>query len=82
LLTDVHSSVSALRVIEPDPPLRSITADLSAIAWEWRTLGTLQLPDRPPIAVDCPGVDLWRIRDGLIADYRGYWDTSVLTPSA
>lgn len=67
---------------EPDPPHLTVTGD--EIAWAWTMQGTMTGPVDPPgfaptgrrMRVD--GVDLWRMRDGKIARYRAFYDTTDL----
>src|SRR3954451_827700 len=67
-----------LKFREPDPPHR--TADGDLVAWAWTMEGTFRGPIDPPgfaptgkhMKVD--GVDLWRMRDGRIHDYRAFYD--------
>jgi steroid delta-isomerase-like uncharacterized protein len=71
-----------LRFSEPDPP--HLTANGDLIAWAWTMDGTFRGPIDPPgfaptgkrMKVD--GVDLWRLRDGKIADYRAFYDMNDL----
>jgi steroid delta-isomerase-like uncharacterized protein len=71
-----------LRFSEPDPP--HLTANGDLIAWAWTMDGTFRGPIDPPgfaptgkrMKVD--GVDLWRMRDGKIADYRAFYDMNDL----
>jgi ketosteroid isomerase-like protein len=85
-LNGMFRGIPDLRVEEPNPPHRSATGD--DIAWAWRTLGTIQAqPDASGAAtighrIDLFGVDLWHLRDGRIALYRGVYDLSSLTGSA
>jgi ketosteroid isomerase-like protein len=81
-LAGMYEAISGLRVVEPDPPHRTISPDGTAVAWEWRTLGTMMTPDGGTREIDLPGVDLWRLRDGLLCEYRGYYDLSVLGMTA
>jgi steroid delta-isomerase-like uncharacterized protein len=63
---------------EPDPPHLTMDGDL--IAWAWTMEGSFRGPIDPPgfaptgkrMKVD--GVDLWRMRDGRIDDYRAFYD--------
>lgn len=67
---------------EPDPPHLTVTGD--EIAWAWTMEGTMTGPVDPPgfaptrrrMRVD--GVDLWTMRDGRIARYRAFYDTTDL----
>lgn len=67
-----------LRFSEPDRPHLTVDGDL--IAWAWTMEGTFRGPIDPPgfaptgkhMKVD--GVDLWRMRDGRIQDYRAFYD--------
>src|SRR5215212_2172860 len=71
-----------LRFSEPDPPHATVQGDL--IAWAWTMEGTFRGPIDPPgfaptgrrMKID--GVDLWRMRDGRIDDYRAFYDMSDL----
>jgi ketosteroid isomerase-like protein len=80
-LGGIYDVVSGLRVVEPDPPHRSVSQDGTAVAWGWVTLGTMVVPDSggQTRELDLPGVDLWRVReDGLISEYRGYYDLKLM----
>lgn len=67
-----------LQFSEPDLP--HLTADGDLISWAWSMAGTFRGPIDPPgfaptgkrMKVD--GVDLWRMRDGRIHDYRAFYD--------
>ena len=67
-----------LRFSEPEPP--HLTTDGDLISWAWTMEGTFRGPIDPPgfaptgklMKVD--GVDLWRMRDGRIHDYRAFYD--------
>jgi steroid delta-isomerase-like uncharacterized protein len=69
-----------LRFSEPDPPSMTVQGDL--VAWAWTMEGTFRGPIDPPgfaptgrrMKID--GVDLWRMRDGRIDDYRAFYDMS------
>jgi steroid delta-isomerase-like uncharacterized protein len=67
---------------EPDPP--HLTANGDLVSWAWRMQGTNKGPIDPPgfaatgKAVDIKGVDLWRMRDGRIAHYQGFYDLNEL----
>ena len=71
-----------LRFSEPDPTHLTVTGDL--VAWAWRMEGTMRGVVDPPgfaptgrrMRVD--GVDLWRMRDEQIADYRAFYDMTDL----
>jgi steroid delta-isomerase-like uncharacterized protein len=67
-----------LQFSEPDPP--HLTTDGDLISWAWTMEGTFRGPIDPPgfaptgkrMKVD--GVDLWRMREGRIHDYRAFYD--------
>jgi steroid delta-isomerase-like uncharacterized protein len=67
---------------EPDPPHRTSDGDL--IAWAWTMEGTFRGPIDPPgfaptgKRMKVEGVDLWRMRDGRIHDYRAFYDMNDL----
>ncbi len=71
-----------LRFSEPDPP--HISAVGEEVVWTWTMAGTMRGPVDPPgfaptgrtMRVD--GVDVWGMRDGRIARYRAFYDTSDL----
>jgi len=71
-----------LHFSEPDPPHLTVTGDL--VAWAWTMEGTMRGVVDPPgfaptgrrMRVD--GVDLWRMRDEQIADYRAFYDVTDL----
>jgi steroid delta-isomerase-like uncharacterized protein len=71
-----------LEFSEPDPP--HLTRDGDLISWAWTMEGTFRGPIDPPgfaptgkrMKVD--GVDLWRMRDGRIHDYRAFYDMNDL----
>lgn len=64
-----------------------IVADGDTVASEWQWIGTntgpLAVRDRPPVAatgrrVELKGMEMARLRDGEIVDYRMYWDGIAL----
>jgi steroid delta-isomerase-like uncharacterized protein len=67
-----------LQFSEPDPP--HLTSERDLISWAWTMEGTFRGPIEPPgfaptgkrMKVD--GVDLWRMRNGRIHDYRAFYD--------
>ena len=71
-----------LRFSEPDPP--HLTTEGNLISWAWTMEGTFRGPIDPPgfaptgkrMKID--GVDLWRMRDGKIDDYRAFYDMNEL----
>jgi steroid delta-isomerase-like uncharacterized protein len=71
-----------LRFSEPEPA--HLTTDGDLISWAWTMEGTFRGPIDPPgfaptgkrMKVD--GVDLWRMRDGRIQDYRAFYDMNGL----
>jgi ketosteroid isomerase-like protein len=71
-----------LRFSEPDPPHLTVTGEL--VAWAWTMEGTMRGAAEPPgfaptgrrMRVD--GVDLWRMREGKIANYRAFYDVADL----
>jgi steroid delta-isomerase-like uncharacterized protein len=75
IFPDLHFS-------EPSPP--HLTASEDLVAWAWTMEGTFRGPIDPPgfaptgrrMKID--GVDLWRMRDGRIYDYRAFYDMNDL----
>ena len=71
-----------LRFSEPEKPHLSVTGD--CVAWAWTMHGTMRGSAHPPgfaptgRAMHVEGVDLWRMRDGRIARYRAFYDTTDL----
>jgi steroid delta-isomerase-like uncharacterized protein len=71
-----------LRFGEPDPPHLSVAGD--DIAWAWYMTGTMEGSMDPPgfaptgRSMRIEGVDLWTVRDGRIARYAAYYDTTEL----
>jgi steroid delta-isomerase-like uncharacterized protein len=71
-----------LRFGEPDEPHLSVAGDL--VAWAWTMRGTMRGPADPPgfaptgRTMHVEGVDLWQMRDGRIARYRAFYDTTDL----
>jgi steroid delta-isomerase-like uncharacterized protein len=71
-----------LQFSEPDPP--HLTSEGDLISWAWTMEGTFRGPIEPPgfaptgkrMKVD--GVDLWRMRNGRIHDYRAFYDMNDL----
>ncbi len=69
-----------LHFSEADPPHLTVTDE--EIAWAWRMEGTMKgVVDPPGFAptgrkMRVEGVDLWRMRDGRIADYRAFYDVT------
>jgi steroid delta-isomerase-like uncharacterized protein len=71
-----------LRFSEPEEPHLSVAGD--RVAWAWTMDGTMRGPADPPgfaptrRTMHVEGVDLWRMRDGRIARYRAFYDTTDL----
>ena len=71
-----------LRFFEPDPSHLSVVGD--QVAWAWGMEGSMTGPMDPPgfaptgRSMRIEGVDVWRLRDGRIAHYRAFYDTTDL----
>jgi steroid delta-isomerase-like uncharacterized protein len=71
-----------LRFGEPDEPHLSVEGNL--VAWAWTMQGTMHGAADPPgfaptgRTMHVEGVDLWTMREGRIARYRAFYDTTDL----
>lgn len=67
-----------------EPEHRHLTVTDDLVAWAWTMEGTMRGPVDPPgfaptgRRMHVEGVDLWRMRDGRIADYRAFYDVNDL----
>ena len=48
------------------------------VAFEWRMTMTLVAPDGRRVPMQLEGVDVCRVRDGKIAELRGYFDRAAI----
>ena len=79
-LTGLYDAFLDLKIVDSTPPHRSVSPDGSLVAWHWHSVGRMALPGGGEHVVEIPGVDLWRLRDGQIAEYHCYYDTAAVAP--
>jgi steroid delta-isomerase-like uncharacterized protein len=81
-MEDTFAAFPDLRFEEAGPVC--IAPDAPTVMLPWRMLGTHRGPLDPPgfaatnRSVDVLGIDVWEIRDGLVARYWAYYDAMVI----